>query len=68
MPLPWALRLQRCCKAEKTRKKPDVTDIRLFCTKVVSAVSMWREITQQVGNYFRSVSGQNSASSVQPSA
>ena len=23
-PLPWALRLRRCCKAEKYRKKPDV--------------------------------------------
>ena len=68
MPLPLALRLQRCCKAEKTHKKPDVTDIRLFCAKVVRALQMWREIMQQVGNYCRSVSGQNSASSVQPSA
>ena len=29
---------------------------------------MWRKIMQQVGNYCRSVSGQKSASSVQPSA
>ena len=54
MPLPWALQLQRCCKAEKTHKKPDVTDIRLFCVKVVCRILKTRKNMLQVGSDHRS--------------